>query len=249
MIILYGWLLEPAQKASHTELSPSNLLRSSSWDVHRRHSSFRTELKNGKHLPDEENAWLGLLIQKVPRLILPMPQKIQQGRLNRLYMMAFIDDRTRFIAHWATVPNKGAETSAEILRTALPWSQPLFGFGTDNGGEFIGWAFQQVLLEFNVKFSHTAPRTPEQNVKIERLWRTLEKSRKGSVDLRKITRDHQIVSSSVASSRAENGTSTSPTGLHTLVHSRACGYRSRYHAESCLDSLPWITFEWVSGRY
>jgi hypothetical protein len=102
--------------------------------------------------------------------------------------MAFSDDRTPFIVHWAMMTNKRAETTAEILRTALTLSQRPCVLGTDNGGEFVGSAFQQVLLEFNVKFWHTAPRTPEQNGEIERFWRTLDKSRNGSVDLRKITR-------------------------------------------------------------
>jgi transposase InsO family protein len=110
------------------------------------------------------------------------------GTRDILYMIAFIDDRTRFIMHWATMTNKRAETTAEILRTALTWGQRPCVLGTDNGGEFIGAAFQQVLLEYNVKFWHTAPRTPEQNGKIERFWRTLDKSRNGSVDPRKIAR-------------------------------------------------------------
>jgi transposase InsO family protein len=84
--------------------------------------------------------------------------------------------------------HKPAETTAEILRKALTWSQRPSVLGTDNGGEFIGSAFQQVPLEFNAQFWHTASRTPEQNEKLERFWRTLDKSRNGSVDQRKITR-------------------------------------------------------------
>ena len=44
---------------------------------------------------------------------------------------------------------------------------------TDNGGEYIGTQFKNILRERGIKHTTTAPYTPKQNGKAERNWRTL----------------------------------------------------------------------------
>ncbi|KAI5545355.1 ribonuclease H-like family [Trichomonas vaginalis G3] len=47
----------------------------------------------------------------------------------------------------------------------------------DNGREFTGKAFKDVLDKFGIKSWHTQPYTPCQNGKIERSWKTIFKSK------------------------------------------------------------------------
>jgi transposase InsO family protein len=44
----------------------------------------------------------------------------------------------------------------------------------DNGKEFVGKMFQNVLVEYGIKVHRIHPGNPEENAKIERFWSTLE---------------------------------------------------------------------------
>jgi hypothetical protein len=110
-----------------------------------------------------------------------------EGKLI-LYMIAFLDDCTRFIIHYEIHADKRSETAAQALANALADHHAPCVLASDNGGEFVGDAFQRVLQYFKIRFCHTAPRTPQQNGKIERFWRSLDKARGGSIDQKKIER-------------------------------------------------------------
>ena len=43
---------------------------------------------------------------------------------------------------------------------------------SDNGGEYVGHAFQKVLLDNNIEHTTTTPYIPYQNGKSERSWRS-----------------------------------------------------------------------------
>jgi transposase InsO family protein len=96
-----------------------------------------------------------------------------------LYLIAFIDDASRFIIQHRLLSDKKSATCARVLAEAFRSAAPPCVLGSDNGGEFIGDAFSSVLAEFGVFHWRTQPHTPEQNGKMERFWRTLENAREG----------------------------------------------------------------------
>ena len=96
---------------------------------------------------------------------------------EQLYMIAFIDDCTRYVVHWEVIDEKTSMASAVALVHALGKATKPKKITIDNGGEFIGEEFQQVLKENCIEDWRTTPHTPEQNGKVERFWRTLESAR------------------------------------------------------------------------
>ena len=93
------------------------------------------------------------------------------------YLIAFIDDCTRYVVHWEVIDEKTSIASALALAHALEKEKKPKTITIDNGGEFIGKEFQHVLDEKGIECFRTHPYTPEENGKIERFWDTLEKAR------------------------------------------------------------------------
>jgi transposase InsO family protein len=84
------------------------------------------------------------------------------------YLLAVLNDASRFIMHHRLMPDKIADPCAAVLaETFLIWAPPCV-FGTDNGGEFTGEAFTSVLGQHGVAPWRTRPYTPEQKGKMER---------------------------------------------------------------------------------
>jgi transposase InsO family protein len=98
-----------------------------------------------------------------------------------LYLIAFIDDASRFIIQHRLRSDKQSATCARVLAEAFQTAVPPCVLGSDNGGEFIGDTFSSVLAEFGVFYWWTQPHTPEQNGKMERFWRTLQNARNGQI--------------------------------------------------------------------
>ena len=97
---------------------------------------------------------------------------------ERHYLIGFIDDRSRFLLHFEIIPVKTSALASNALLNAIgKYSKPKM-ITIDNGKEFIGKLFQNVLIVYGIKCFKTHPYTPEQNGKIERFWETLEKSAK-----------------------------------------------------------------------
>ncbi|MBU1145666.1 MAG: DDE-type integrase/transposase/recombinase [Firmicutes bacterium] len=97
---------------------------------------------------------------------------IQKGEHQEI-IIAFVDDRSRYIVHAEVIESKSSLHTANVLRNALLGNPKPHTLVIDNGTEFIGHNFQTVLEEFSIKCHRTHPYTPEENGKIERLWRTL----------------------------------------------------------------------------
>jgi transposase InsO family protein len=90
------------------------------------------------------------------------------------YIIAFLDDRTRYLIHLELLTDKQAITTAESMVRALQKVHPPHTLTSDNGKEFVGGDFQKVLAAYNIEHWLTEPNTPEQNGKIERFWQTFE---------------------------------------------------------------------------
>ena len=100
----------------------------------------------------------------------------QHNEEKQLYLIAFIDDRTRKILHHEILGDKSGPTVSNALVHALQNAPKPRFMVIDNGTEFIGVNFQQVLANNDILEHRTHPYTPQENGKIERWWQTLEKS-------------------------------------------------------------------------
>jgi transposase InsO family protein len=99
------------------------------------------------------------------------------GGTRILYLIAFLDDASRFIMHRRLIPDKRADTCVAVLAETFQMWNPLCVLGTDNGTQFTGEALTNVRRQHGV--TRWRPYTPEQNRKMEHLWRTLERARAG----------------------------------------------------------------------
>lgn len=99
------------------------------------------------------------------------------------YLIIFLDDRTRFIVYYEILQNKSMQSTSRALRNALNRFNAPECLVSDNGLEFIGFQFQQVLQEYGIRHWTTQPYNPEQNGKCERVWWTLEQSKQPGVEL------------------------------------------------------------------
>jgi transposase InsO family protein len=88
-----------------------------------------------------------------------------------------LGDLSRFIMHRRLRGDKRSDTCTAVLADAFQlWAHPCV-LGSDNGGEFTGAAFTNLLREHGMTAWRTVPHTAEHNGKMERLWRTLERAR------------------------------------------------------------------------
>lgn len=93
------------------------------------------------------------------------------------YLIAFIDDRSRLILHHAIIEQKTSYLCAKELLAALEKNMHPKTMIIDNGMEFVGREFHDVLMTFNIEEHRTHPYTPQENGKIERWWETIEKAK------------------------------------------------------------------------
>jgi transposase InsO family protein len=95
---------------------------------------------------------------------------------GKQYLIGFLDDRSRLIVYYEVLPDKTMHSTAQALRCALNENPKPYKLTSDNGTEFTGHDFQEVLQEAEIIHWRTIPYTPEQNGKIERFWGTIEGS-------------------------------------------------------------------------
>jgi transposase InsO family protein len=96
---------------------------------------------------------------------------------RRVYLVAFLDDHSRFIVGYGLHASQSSALVLEVLRASLT------GYGvpqeilTDNGSQYVTWrgksAFTRELEKQGIKQVVAAPRRPQTLGKIERFWGTL----------------------------------------------------------------------------
>ena len=96
------------------------------------------------------------------------------------YLMAFIDDATRYIIYAELIPYKTSSNASKVLLNALNTGLTPYCIHADNGGEFTGNEFQETMKNCGIIWSHSKPYTPQENGKIERWWQTLDRSMIGT---------------------------------------------------------------------
>jgi len=90
-----------------------------------------------------------------------------------LYLVAIIDWYSRYVISWRLSNTLDADFCVAVLEEALRRGTPEI-FNTDQGSQFTGEAFTSLLKEHNVRISMDGKGSYNDNLFIERLWRTVK---------------------------------------------------------------------------
>jgi transposase InsO family protein len=96
---------------------------------------------------------------------------------RRVYLVAFLDDHSRFITGYGLHASQSSALVLEVLRAALVCHGVPEEILTDNGSQYVTWrgksAFSKELEKRGIRQVVAAPRRPQTLGKIERFWGTL----------------------------------------------------------------------------
>jgi len=96
---------------------------------------------------------------------------------RRVYLVAFMDDHSRFITGYGLHASQSSALVLEVLRAALTSYGTPEEILTDNGSQYVTWrgksAFAKELEKRGIRQVVAAPRRPQTLGKIERFWGTL----------------------------------------------------------------------------
>jgi transposase InsO family protein len=96
---------------------------------------------------------------------------------RRVYLVAFMDDHSRFIVGYGLHASQSTALVLEVLRAALTSYGPPEEVLTDNGSQYVTWrgksSFTKELEKRGIQQVVAAPRRPQTLGKIERFWGTL----------------------------------------------------------------------------
>jgi transposase InsO family protein len=96
---------------------------------------------------------------------------------RRVYLVAFMDDHSRFIVSYGLHASQSSALVLEVLRAGLTSYGTPQEILTDNGTQYVTWrgksVFTKELEKRGIKQVVAAPRRPQTLGKIERFWGTL----------------------------------------------------------------------------
>jgi transposase InsO family protein len=96
---------------------------------------------------------------------------------RRVYLVAFMDDHSRFLVSYGLHASQSSALVLEVLRAGIASYQAPEEVLTDNGSQYVTWrgksAFTRELEQRGIKQIVAAPRRPQTLGKIERFWGTL----------------------------------------------------------------------------
>jgi transposase InsO family protein len=96
---------------------------------------------------------------------------------RRVYLVAFMDDHSRFVTGFGLHASQSTALVLEVLRTALSAYGAPEEILTDNGTQYVTWrgksAFTKELEKRGIRQVVASPRRPQTLGKIERFWGTL----------------------------------------------------------------------------
>jgi putative transposase len=90
-----------------------------------------------------------------------------------LYLVVIMDWYSRYVLSWRLSNTLDADFCVEALKEALRKGRPDV-FNTDQGTQFTGKAFTELLEQHGVKISMDGKGSYRDNLFIERLWRTVK---------------------------------------------------------------------------
>ena len=96
---------------------------------------------------------------------------------RRVYMVAFMDDHSRFIIGYGIHASQSAALVLEVVRAAIVAYGTPQEILTDNGSQYVTWrgtsAFHREMEKRGIKHIVARPQRPQTLGKIERFWGTL----------------------------------------------------------------------------
>jgi transposase InsO family protein len=96
---------------------------------------------------------------------------------RRVYLVAFMDDHSRFLVGYGLHASQSSALVLEVLRAAIASHGTPQEILTDNGSQYVTWrgksAFTKELEKRGIKQVVATPRRPQTLGKIERFWGTL----------------------------------------------------------------------------
>jgi transposase InsO family protein len=96
---------------------------------------------------------------------------------RRVYLVAFLDDHSRFIVGYGLHASQSSALVLEVLRAAVSSYQAPREILTDNGAQYITWrgksAFTRQCEKLGIRQIVATPRRPQTLGKIERFWGSL----------------------------------------------------------------------------
>lgn len=96
---------------------------------------------------------------------------------RRVYLVAFLDDHSRFIVSYGLHASQSTALVLEVLRAAIACYGVPEEILTDNGAQYVTWRgtsqFTKELQKQGIRQIVAAPRRPQTLGKIERFWGTL----------------------------------------------------------------------------
>src|SRR6516164_7187447 len=96
---------------------------------------------------------------------------------RRVYLVAFLDDHSRFVVSYGLHASQSTALVLEVLRAGLASYGPPEEVLTDNGSQYVTWrgqrAFSKELEKRGIRQVVAAPRRPQTLGKMERFWGTL----------------------------------------------------------------------------
>jgi transposase InsO family protein len=96
---------------------------------------------------------------------------------RRVYLVAFMDDHSRFVVGFGLHASQSAALVIEVLRASLSAYGSPEEILTDNGSQYVTWrgksAFSKELEKRGIQQIVAAPRRPQTLGKIERFWGSL----------------------------------------------------------------------------
>jgi transposase InsO family protein len=102
---------------------------------------------------------------------------VMKRQNRRVYLVAFMDDHSRFITGYGLHASQSSPLVLEVLRAALLSYGTPEEILTDNGSQYVTWrgksAFSKELEKRGIRQVVAAPRRPQTLGKIERFWGTL----------------------------------------------------------------------------
>ena len=105
--------------------------------------------------------------------VLHGPKVFHAGRKRKAYLLAILDDASRFVTSAKFHVSEGVEPLIEDLRAALLRCGVPLRFYTDNGACYRSRILHQVGARLNIAMPHTPPYKPQGRGKIERFFRTV----------------------------------------------------------------------------
>jgi transposase InsO family protein len=96
---------------------------------------------------------------------------------RRVYLVAFMDDHSRFIVGYGLHASQSAALVIEVLRAAVLNYRAPRELLTDNGSQYVTWrgksAFTKELESRGIRHIISSPRHPQTLGKVERFWGSL----------------------------------------------------------------------------